>query len=744
MATTPDAYSAHQALTVGRRAKAVPTDFAIAPLPGRTGDCLGVLRGTGAEAHGGHMASLALYGRLLATGSPDGRLRGWDLASGALAWESSEQHANRINDVAVTADGCLLATVSHDHTLRIWSASSGRLFFHRKHGHSAIHQIRWAVDSRRLAASTDDAVRIWDALTGRGLLRCRGHLEAVWSVSWSPDGRLLASGSADRTIRIWDAGNGNCLRCWRAHDDWVVGVAWSADGRLLASLGNDRRICLWDTQTGQSLGAWSAHPEADFLRYLTWSPDSRLLASAARDNSIRLWQVADGRELERFTFPEDYAWRLAWSADGRFLVSSHKGDVFRIWDTQRFMAAAAVAATTATLPTELAPLPQALTQLHRLQLYPPLALLRDLLALTGGRTPVGALAVLSRHPGVQALAALRWPVAARVGLVALLLQDFPLAEDWRPPPELTQAALQEKLTQALAGENVPAQAPPAPLAALRQQAGQIDDRLLSLLTLLGAEAVAADPGLPLTLRQRTPALPVLSATQRRLLGLRLRRATGGQAQGSGAGLERAGIDVQGDLRTLLPSQLVLPPPVLRSRDLRGELLYRARSGQAPPQLRPVVLLLDISPACFGPVESVLRLAAYWLARALLQAHTPALLVTAGGASQVRELTRPSDLVELWTLRSLAPAEPLKALQLARNLREALRADGPEPIIVAFSHPWFGAEDAAPAMTGLRGLFVQPRRSAPVRPALAGRCEYWESIEPGEGTTLADCLGRLLK
>ena len=82
------AYVARQAATVGRaRARAV-SPLWLPHLPEAEGECLGVLRGTGAQSSGGDPSSLALLpgGSRLATGSPDGLVRLWDLASGELLW----------------------------------------------------------------------------------------------------------------------------------------------------------------------------------------------------------------------------------------------------------------------------------------------------------------------------------------------------------------------------------------------------------------------------------------------------------------------------------------------------------------------------------------------------------------------------------------------------------------------------------------------------------------------------------
>jgi len=118
------------------------------------------------------------------------------------------------------------------------------------------------------------------------------------------------------------------------------------------------------------------------------------------------------------------------------------------------------------LSTDLAFLPTALSQLHRLHCYPPLSLLRDLLFLLRKNESLednAPLQPLLAHQGIQNLRDLQWPVAARLGLAALLLHDIPFP-NWQPPAELTPTYLREHLNIALHGETIAPQVPSPPIA----------------------------------------------------------------------------------------------------------------------------------------------------------------------------------------------------------------------------------------------------------------------------------------
>ena len=658
-----EAYVARQAATVGRAKGRAIAALWVPNLREAEGDCLGVLRGSGAEGNEGLAPGLALLpGRhRLATCSPDRSVRVWDLASGAELWKRT---SDRNADIASSPDGRWLASASVDCTVWVWDAESGQER-RRLAGHTdEVFSVAWAPDGRWLASgSKDRTVRIWDAEEGLERHRLEGHTGWAESLSWSPDGHWLASGSYDHTVRIWDPDSGEERRCLEGHTKRVRSVSWSPDGRALASGAFDHTVRVWDARSGEMRRLLAGHTDEVFS--VAWAPDGRWLASGSNDRTVRIWDADSGQEMARFKCEEMYANRLLWAPDGAFLASSHWVDSFRFWDTRRFAASRRAPVNSSPPPPEFGALPAALATLQGMGLQTPLSLLRDLLRLTAGQAVDGPAAAFAGLPGPRKLAALQWPTAARVGLVAWLLRRVPM-QGWAPPPGLDPAQLREQLAAAIAGEAITQQAPHPPLAPLQQSFAGVDDRFLTLLAMLGPQAVAADPALILRLSRKLPALPPHAESQRRLLGLRLDLDGDGFAQGQGPGSERAGVQRRGDLRSLVPSQLALPEAVLQARQARGELLYRARAGREPPRLRPVVLLLDVSPASFGPVEAITRLAAYVLASTLRQARLPAWLVTAGGAGTASLLEQPADLVEIWSRRTLEPARPARAASSRRR------------------------------------------------------------------------------
>ncbi|ETR65220.1 MAG: hypothetical protein OMM_06105 [Candidatus Magnetoglobus multicellularis str. Araruama] len=217
----------------------------------------------------------------------------------------------------------------------------------------------------------------------------------------------------------------------------------------------------------------------------------------------------------------------------------------------------------------------------------------------------------------------------------------------------------------------------------------------------------------------------------------------GTAQGTGIGIDRSGYSRTGPLTALLPSQFALPEDLLLWRYLNGGLLYRARSGQEPPQLRPVIIVLDTSPATLGPIGALIRPAALALATTLSQKQIPALFHSAGD-EKVFFLQTPTDRLRLLTHRHGNLGDPVISIQKAESLLGSLQHEHPlEPVILLLTHSFWGVEfEDAPNFRRLRGFFVHYPDISP-QPAWANKCEQWAVLRHTDISKVAAVIGRLI-
>ncbi|QFY09489.1 hypothetical protein GBF35_25120 [Nonomuraea phyllanthi] len=284
-------------------------------------------------------------GNLLATAGRDGTARLWRITDRhrpePLAVLAG--HRENVNAAAFSPDGRRLATAGWDHTARLWDVTDPRrpsLLAVLPHGDD-VNAVAFSPDGRTLAsASTDKTVRLWN-VSGRHaadpvpLATLTGHTEAVVSVAFSPDGRTLATGAFDRTAALWDVtdpARPGPPRLLTGHTDAVAWVAFSPDGRLLATASNDRTTRLWDLADGTNV-VIKGH--RDVVRSVAFSPDGHLLATAGLDDTVRLTDVTDPSRplyVTTFTGHTGNAVSVAFTPDGRTLATGSDDYTARLWD----------------------------------------------------------------------------------------------------------------------------------------------------------------------------------------------------------------------------------------------------------------------------------------------------------------------------------------------------------------------------------------------------------------------------
>ncbi len=269
-------------------------------------------------------------GQTLATGSDDGTVRLWDVATGDER-RTLTSHGDGVSAVAFGPDGQSVASGGNDGTVRLWDVASGAEL-HTLAGHESwVSAVAFSPDGRTVASGSDDGtVRLWDVASGAELRTLAGHESWVSAVAFSPDGGVLATGSDDGTVRLWDMATGEELHTLTGHDGWVSAVAFSPDGHTLATGGNAGRTRLWDVATGDERRTLTDH--GDGVSAAAFSPDGQILASGGNDGTVRLWDADSGAELRTLAGHESWVSAVAFSPDGGVFATGSDDGTVRLWD----------------------------------------------------------------------------------------------------------------------------------------------------------------------------------------------------------------------------------------------------------------------------------------------------------------------------------------------------------------------------------------------------------------------------
>ncbi|KAI9656850.1 MAG: hypothetical protein M1821_003489 [Bathelium mastoideum] len=312
------------------------------------------------EGHTGEIKSLQFSpnGKLLASGSSNGTIKLWDLASGNLQ-QTLEGHLGKVELVifspdddgikqwniasgillksykiyakflcnAFSPDGKQRASGSSPWRISLWDPTSGVLLRNFEKDSDHVTSLAFSPDGTQLASGSHPMINLWDITSGVLLHSFWGHWTDILSLAFSPDGTQLASGS-EQDICLWDITSGVLLHSFWGHWTDILSLAFSPDGTQLAS-GPEQDICLWDMTSGVLLQKFEGHSLSAYS--LAFSPDGKRLASGLY-SGIKLWDTNSGVLLQKFEGHSLSVSSLAFSPDGKQLASGSSDKTIKMWD----------------------------------------------------------------------------------------------------------------------------------------------------------------------------------------------------------------------------------------------------------------------------------------------------------------------------------------------------------------------------------------------------------------------------
>jgi WD repeat-containing protein 1 (actin-interacting protein 1) len=280
-------------------------------------------------------ATTSTDAKTLFTGSYEGRVLSWDIASGSASKVDGESHSNYV--AGMSSGGDAVQTIGWDDTLRsispsalTFAGSKTALGFQPKavttttgSGKPTVlvagaNSISLYVDGAQVgtletkyaptalaatgntvAVGADDKVVRLFTLSGTSLqdtgVELRRATAPISSLAFSPNGTRLAAGVANGKIFVFAQKAGATewsveTDRWSAHTARVTCVAWDSSGEFAVSGGLDTNVFVWSVKNpGKRIKALNAHKEG--VNGVAWVGADKVM-SAGGDAAVKVWKLA--------------------------------------------------------------------------------------------------------------------------------------------------------------------------------------------------------------------------------------------------------------------------------------------------------------------------------------------------------------------------------------------------------------------------------------------------------------------
>lgn len=279
------------------------------------------------QGHNRSITAIGVSDKTLWTGSFEGRVCAWDVASGVGSAVEGQTHTNQVAGFTTTPER--VYSVGWDDTLRIIdepsktfvgataklaaqpnniASANGRVYIattsgidifaaDKLVGHHATKDFTPTAlaASGDLVALSDDGTRVHilaasSSHTLTPLQTLAASTAKVTALSFTASGALLAAGNSAGKIAVYDAATWELVTDrWSAHTARVQSIAWNEAGTHAVSGALDTNVHVWSVAApGKRVRAPNAHK--DGVNGVVWVGEGRV-ASVGGDAAVKVWKV---------------------------------------------------------------------------------------------------------------------------------------------------------------------------------------------------------------------------------------------------------------------------------------------------------------------------------------------------------------------------------------------------------------------------------------------------------------------
>merc|ERR1712110_1056291 len=184
------------------------------------------------EGHSNWVTAIATTNEnpdMILSASRDKTVMVWQLTreDGAYGYpkKALRGHGHFVQDVVISSDGQFALSGSWDGTLRLWDLASGnttrRFVRHTKD----VLSVAFSADNRQIvSAARDRSIKLWNTLgICKYTIQEQGHTEWVSCVRFSPlaQNPVIVSSGWDKLVKVWNLSNCKLKRDYRGHTGYL-------------------------------------------------------------------------------------------------------------------------------------------------------------------------------------------------------------------------------------------------------------------------------------------------------------------------------------------------------------------------------------------------------------------------------------------------------------------------------------------------------------------------------------------
>ncbi|KAJ1864991.1 Protein sof1 [Coemansia sp. RSA 2703] len=277
----------------------------------------------------------------IVTGSGDGELRMWSLASQETIWRAPEAHRGIVKGVCNIPGGDTdrFLSVGTDKMVKVWSRTEGAVAadgvtpetiasYSGKHAFSGIDHHR----RRPLFATSSSLVEVWDVERSEPIANLTWGADTINTVRMNQtEVNVLASCGTDRSIILYDLRTNSPLAKLLMTLS-TNAISWNPmEAFMFATANEDHNIYTFDMRRmDHAVNVLRDHVSA--VMDVDYSPTGQELVSASYDRTLRLWDVGNGHSRDVYHAKRmQRVFCAKYTQDNKYILSGSDDGNLRLW-----------------------------------------------------------------------------------------------------------------------------------------------------------------------------------------------------------------------------------------------------------------------------------------------------------------------------------------------------------------------------------------------------------------------------